>query len=79
VEKTRGNAAIASAFHDPSSKECTQSNSMQTLALKHLDKKYCKIFLCAKMSRLQGGTGAPRYTQIKCSIFPTEKIKVNVL
>jgi len=44
------NVTFASAFHDPSSKGCKQSNCMQTRlsALLNLDKKYCKLFLSAK-------------------------------
>ena len=42
------------AFHDPSSKDCKQSNSMQTRALLNLDKKYCKIFLRAKQLPVKG-------------------------
>jgi len=39
---------FASDFYDPPSKDCKQSNSMQTRALLNLDKKYCKRFLRAK-------------------------------
>jgi len=51
---TKENVTFASAFRDPSSKDCKQSNSMQTRALLNLDKKYCKIFLRAKQLPVKG-------------------------
>jgi len=54
---TKGNVSFASAFHDPSFKDCKQSNSMQTRALLNLDKKYCKIFLRAKQLPVKGLIG----------------------
>ena len=53
-EITKGNVTFTSAFHDSSSKDCKQSNSMQTPALLNLDKKYCKIFLRAKQLPIKG-------------------------
>jgi len=51
------NISFASAFHDPSCKDCKQSNSMQTRALLNLSKKYCKIFLRAKQLPVKGLIG----------------------
>ena len=51
---TKRNVTFASAFHDPSSKDCKQSNSMQTRALLNLDKKYCIIFVRAKQMPVKG-------------------------
>jgi len=51
---TKGNVTFASAYNDPSSKECQQSNRMQTRVLLNLDKKYCKIFIRAKQLPVKG-------------------------
>jgi len=51
---TNGNVTFASAFYDPSSEDCKQSNNMQTRALLNLDKKYCKIFLRVKQLPVKG-------------------------
>jgi len=48
------NVAFASAFPDKGSKDCKQSNSMQTRTLLNFDKKYCKIFLRAKQLPIKG-------------------------
>ena len=47
-KKTTEIVVFSSAFHDLSSQDCKQSNSMQTSALLNLDKKNFNIFLCAQ-------------------------------
>ena len=47
-EENKENVAFASAFYDPSSEDCKQTNTMQTRAFLKLDKKYCTILLRAK-------------------------------
>jgi len=47
-EENKGNVAFSTAFHDPSSEDCKQTNIMQTRAFLKLDKKYGIILLHAK-------------------------------
>jgi len=47
-KKTTEIVVFSSAFHDLSSQDCKQSNSMQTSALLNLDKKNFNIFFCAQ-------------------------------
>jgi len=54
VKITKGNVTFASAFQYPLSKDCIQSNSIQTRALLNLNKNNCKIFLRAKQLLVKG-------------------------
>jgi len=47
-EENKKDVAFSSAFHDPSSEDCKQTNIMQTRSFLKLYKKYCTILLRAK-------------------------------
>jgi len=46
-KENKENVAFYSAFHEPSSEDSKQTNSMQTRAFLKLDKKFCTILLRA--------------------------------
>jgi len=73
--KQRKRHFFLTPFHDPSSKDCKQTNSAQTCAFLNLDKKY------GKQIRPRGGPSAGCTIQIKCSFLQTIKseCKYNVL
>ena len=86
MEKTKGNVAFASAFYNPSSKDCKYLNSMQTHALLNFDKKYCKTFVRAKQLPVKGlltidvtpsrrSQSIVQYTQIERLFFPIENLE----
>ena len=51
---TQRTVAFSSAFHDPSSKDGKQSNSMQTRALLNLDTTSCKLLIRAQELPIKG-------------------------
>ena len=53
-KENKENVAFPSAFHNPSSEDCKQTNNMQTRAFLKLDKKYCTILLRAEHLPVKG-------------------------
>ena len=76
----KGNVANASAFHDPSSKDCKKLlNRMQTRALLNLDKKYCQLFLRAEQLPIKGLIDLRRKIhEIKLIFFLQKRVNVNI-